>query len=1168
MWRLVALLVLFCTVATALEPNLLTNGGLDRDADQDGVADGWVAEVHRAEGGEGRFALDPHDKVQGTTSQHIVHTSAKGWVRVSQDGIPAKPNARYLFRCWVKANCRFLLVVYAFKADGSYTTFVVAEGQGTGDTWRLFDGVVLTPSDARSFKISLVTDSEGEARFDGAELIALERPPYAFVPILSVPIRLDGNLSEAAWRQTEPLTPFLELGSGKVAEPATVAKIAATPTHLLIAFRCDEPSPTAMRLRTPDSDEPAYMDDCVEVYLDPQHTHDGFWQFVVTPKGNKWAQQVAPSRWATVWWLLPRPTQRLITNGWQAATTIGNDFWAAEIAIPFALFGVRPTTGTTIGINLCRSRKTTRIVQNSAFVYLDEKSFQRPEKFPHIVFVAASEGAAFGKPLSSTGTEPLSVGKAKRLLSHAIRRFGESADRQGRDGDALLAKLVPKPQRAVVYRGEVAISRTVAIALPQNASALERTAAELLTDTLRRMGLQVTLTHRFTSANRSAVTSAAQRPTAQTASLVVLTTFDRLPVEWRTSLPTSKLRTFFAQRGDEAYALFVGTGNTQRGARVAGIAQQGTRKAKVLCAPLVLVGASARGVFNGVQTLRQLVWANGYGRDLTLPICEIWDYPDLKLRGWHFVAPLRDELPFAERLLDWLALMKFNTLVIEVDDRFPYERHPDIAHPQALTKSQWRRFLAQARRLGFDVIPQVQTFGHFGYVLNKPAYRHLSEHTAPHPRWGFYAYCPSDPATYKLVFDLFDEVLATFQPKWFHIGHDEITFVPIGVCNRCKATGKTAWQLLADDIRKLYDYLKAKGVERVAMWCDQLEPDRTGGYAPYFTHFAADLIPKDIVQFCWHYDARPTFPWLTRLRDKGFEVVACGWYHAQNVWRFAAESFDRKTLGYCGTTWYGVTGFATAVDLMTAVVLGAQNAWSVDNPPINSAPHPTNIAQDLWALVGERPRWGKGTTQSACVDLTPFVNTSLTQWGKEGVVPDRCAALEQMSDTIRCNGVSFRLVKGAQTPPLCVALSSDVTSHEVAPDLVVVPVNAKTPAIYLLMTTTARPVRTEDLYQRGRTDPRKVATLVVRYADGSEERTDLLFRRHVTEWNDRLGCSHARIAWQGKTQRGYLLTLCAYEWHNPKPDVPIASVLLLSANSAVQPVIVSMTIAQNETPLR
>jgi hypothetical protein len=139
-------------------------------------------------------------------------------VRLSQDGIPAKPNARYLFRCWVKADCRFLLIVYAFRPDGNYDTFVIAEGNGTqGNQWQLFGGVVRTPPDASRFKVSLVTDSRGEAWFDETELIPLERPPYAFVPITDTAPKLDGDSSPSvATNRTRKGCAF---GHLKVANP-------------------------------------------------------------------------------------------------------------------------------------------------------------------------------------------------------------------------------------------------------------------------------------------------------------------------------------------------------------------------------------------------------------------------------------------------------------------------------------------------------------------------------------------------------------------------------------------------------------------------------------------------------------------------------------------------------------------------------------------------------------------------------------------------------------------------------------------------------------------------------------------------------------------------------------------------------------------------------------
>jgi len=639
-----ALIALFCVSAAAMEPNLLSNGGLDRDADKDGVADGWFAEIHRQEGGEGIFNLDARTKRRGAFSQHIRHTSAKGWVRLSQDDIPAKPNARYLFRCWVKTDCRFLLIVYAFRPDGNYDTFVIAEGNGTqGNQWQLFSGVVWTPPDASRFKVSLVTDSQGEAWFDEAELVPLERPPYTLVTITNSAPTLDGDLSDPCWRDAEPLTPFLELGTGKVAEPATTAKVVATLTHLFVAFRCDEPNPQGMRLRTPESGEPAFTDDCVEVYLDPTHRHDGFWQFVVTAKGNRWAQQIAPSHWAQVWWLLPRPTQRLIADGWQAVTKIGSDLWTAEIAIPFSLLGIRPQTGSIIGINLCRSRKTGRgkgdegREQNSAFAYLADQTFQRPERFPHAVFVG-------------TGDRGLRTDERQFVASLQVT--------------SLLTRLVPRPQRIVAHhKNSVVLQSPVRIVLPDDATPLERMAVTQLAQTLAQKGIAATITHRL--------------PT--NASAIVLATLDRLPASLSASLPLAKLRTFLARRGEEAYAMFFGTGTGGAGRRKghqilfpSPVSRPASHPLPSLALPLVASSTASKPFGNsfttgqGTSDKGRLFCHHGkFGTTLTCgcgvgtlsPPC-VTSCPSLK-SCW----------------TGWL-LMKFNTLVIEVGRPFPLRAPP------------------------------------------------------------------------------------------------------------------------------------------------------------------------------------------------------------------------------------------------------------------------------------------------------------------------------------------------------------------------------------------------------------------------------------------------------------------------------------------------------------
>ena len=71
----------------------------------------------------------------------------------------------------------------------------------------------------------------------------------------------------------------------------------------------------------------------------------------------------------------------------------------------------------------------------------------------------------------------------------------------------------------------------------------------------------------------------------------------------------------------------------------------------------------------------------------------------------------------------------------------------------------------------------------------------------PDSDWEF---CPSDPRTYDLQFDLYrDAIEAMPYSKYLHIGGDEIT--AIGIDQRCKATGKTPFELQMIWLKKVCD---------------------------------------------------------------------------------------------------------------------------------------------------------------------------------------------------------------------------------------------------------------------------------------------------------------------------------------------------------------------------
>jgi hypothetical protein len=576
----------------------------------------------------------------------------------------------------------------------------------------------------------------------------------------------------------------------------------------------------------------------------------------------------------------------------------------------------------------------------------------------------------------------------------------------------------------------------------------------------------------------------------------------------------------------------------------------------------VLAGRDPRGVWDGVQTLRQLVRFEEDG--VRISGVRVMDWPALGVRGWHFSSVRADEVATFRRLVDMLTLLKFNTLMIEVDGDMKYERHPDIASDKALTKSQLGELVAYARERQFEVIPQVQTFGHFNYVLNKDAYKGLAENPEPLKRWGRYTYCPSNPDVYKLVFDMFDEVIEVFKPKYFHIGHDEITFADVGKCERCKA--KAPSDLLAGDVKKLYDYLTAKGL-KVMMWCDQFETERNGK-PPLNTADALPLIPKDMIICDWHYGAQPEFPSLKFFKEKGFPVIACGWYKTGNVYNFCRDAAAQQVMGYCGTTWWPAQRICEAPELMSAVIVAAQGAWAPGNPPLEQMPYPPT---DTFRRVFDFGAKEEVFKDYFTVDLRPRCNAYLTDTAQKtgwfGLGPDY--DMSQMSPGTQWLGslasppreTPFEIISPARTKGCsCIILANANSPKDGPPDRAwQIGIGEKAKYLCFLQTTSRPRAVALSAEARYKAEPQKVGWYEITYEDGSKEQVDLVYGKNITDWNTRLGASDVDVVWRGKTRAGALIQVCAYEWKNPKPDVAIRAVDFASTRSEVSPVLIAVT---------
>ena len=198
------------------------------------------------------------------------------------------------------------------------------------------------------------------------------------------PITVDGKLDEKAWRLSDRVKPFHGNTSDKPTKWDTEARLLRTDDTLYFAFICHDPKASQRDV----SGEGAAADN-VEVFLDPQHDHDSYYQVMVDITG-----QVVEDNYRQV---IGEPIDESWNSKAQAATQRLSDRWVVEIAVPRGSMQDGDVTpgakrsgeaARPWGVNFCRTmseppRKADRF---SCFSPLLRGRFHQPDLFAHMYF--------------------------------------------------------------------------------------------------------------------------------------------------------------------------------------------------------------------------------------------------------------------------------------------------------------------------------------------------------------------------------------------------------------------------------------------------------------------------------------------------------------------------------------------------------------------------------------------------------------------------------------------------------------------------------------------------------------------------------------------------------------------------------------------------------------
>lgn len=175
-------------------------------------------------------------------------------------------------------------------------------------------------------------------------------------------IRLDGDLSDEAWKRAEPITDFVQRDPKEGAEPSmkTEARIVYDASNLYVAVRAFDPQPDRIvgHLTRRDGESPS---DWIRVTIDSFHDRRTAYEFGVNPVGVK----------KDAYWMNDGNSQ---DTSWDAVWDVGVDRdeqgWRAEFRIPFSQLRFTPGASGTFGLAI--SRQIARLNEQNTWPLLSK----------------------------------------------------------------------------------------------------------------------------------------------------------------------------------------------------------------------------------------------------------------------------------------------------------------------------------------------------------------------------------------------------------------------------------------------------------------------------------------------------------------------------------------------------------------------------------------------------------------------------------------------------------------------------------------------------------------------------------------------------------------------------------------------------------------------------
>ncbi|MGC9317599.1 MAG: carbohydrate-binding family 9-like protein, partial [Armatimonadota bacterium] len=205
------------------------------------------------------------------------------------------------------------------------------------------------------------------------------------------PPAIDARTADACWQGAMVATDFSVLGSGGTqrAFRQTTVRAAWDDDALYLHAICLEPDPATITAEVTTRDGETWMEDAVEVFLQPEPASAEYFHFIVNALGTLYDE---------------RTTDPSYNARARVAARIGDAAWEVEMAIPWRdLPGGAPRPGDVWGFNVGREHRPAEPTEWSTWSPLEEglKKFGVPEGFGRLRFSGAPAAGTDARRVSA-----------------------------------------------------------------------------------------------------------------------------------------------------------------------------------------------------------------------------------------------------------------------------------------------------------------------------------------------------------------------------------------------------------------------------------------------------------------------------------------------------------------------------------------------------------------------------------------------------------------------------------------------------------------------------------------------------------------------------------------------------------------------------------------------